>query len=232
MIMAIIKHIFFTLLGMFIGVLLGFGMTRSAEKSTLERNIGVVSAYNETTDANLSYNIMEIQKARQSGKEPSLLALRPASFPEANFSLLGPKFSLYCKHVDAQVLARFKAYLGYEKELQQKIYTETCDADCADGLVGTMEAMRNELKKTDCALFACLRRLGGSLDEYAYDFSKESGFEAFCAKEYKKDAPAPEKAAEAPAEQSEEQAAEQPTEEPAEQPAEQPAENAGQPKAE
>ncbi len=202
--MRIIKNIFFTLLGMFIGVLLGFGMTRSAEKSTLERNINVVSAYNETTDANLSYNIMDIQKSLQSGTEPSLLTLRPVGFPETNFSLLGPKFSLYCKHVDKQVLARFKAYLGYEKEMHQKIYGETCDADCANGLITTMEAMRGELNKTGCAMFACIRRLNGSLDEYNYDFSRESGFEAFCAKEYaEKDAAPAAKAEAAPAAEAE-----------------------------
>lgn len=190
--MAIIKQIFFTLLGMFVGVLIGFGMTRSAEKSALERNINVVSAYNETTDANLSYNIMEMQKALQSGKDPSLLTLRPAGFPETNFSLLGPKFSWYCKHVDKQVLARFKAYLGLERTIHEKMYAESCDKACADDLIRTMEAMRAELDKTDCALYACLRRLDGELDEYNYDFSKESGFEAFCSKEYaEKDAAAP-----------------------------------------
>ncbi len=208
--MGIIKNIFFTLLGMFIGVLLGFGMTRSAEKSTLERNINIVSAYNETTDANLSYNIMEIQKSQQSGTEPSLLHLRPVSFPETNFSLLGPKFSLYCKHVDKQVLNRFKAYLDYEKDMHQKIYGESCDADCASSLISTMEAMRGELNKTGCALFACIRRLNGSLDEYSYDFSKESGFEAFCAKEYaeKDAAPAAEEEAEAAPAAADEQHAE------------------------
>ncbi len=213
--MSIIKHIFFTLLGMFVGVLLGFGMTRNAEKSTLERNINVVSAYNETTDANLSYNIMEIQKSQQEGKEPSLLTLRPAGFPETNFSLLGPKFSLYCKLVDKQVLARFKAYIALERKMHEKMYSETCDANCASELLSTMEAMRAELKKTDCALFACVRRLDGALDEYNYDFSKQSGFDAFCAKEYaeKNAAPAAEAQTEEPAAAPAEEAA---TEAPAE----------------
>lgn len=189
--MGIIKNIFFTLLGMFIGVVIGFAMTRSAEKSALERNINVVSAYNAATDANLSYNILAVRTALQQGKRLSDITLHPASFPKANFSLLGPKFSLHCKHVDAQVFARFKKFLDFEKQAQQKIYAEQCDEQCANELIASLEAMRTELKKTDCALYACVRRLGGSLDAYSYDFASDAGFEAFCAKEYaQKDAPA------------------------------------------